>query len=191
MRFFIIRVLFLFIFLIPKPSYAKVVDINLDIKYGIDLFPSKSICFAGGGCGPVGYSEEISGNVGINFKIISGLFLGLNYDYTVFTTEDEEYKARLHRIIPGIGWNFPVIVKFINFFIEFGVGVWNKLSENSSNVSYDNIKISYKFGGGCNFHVLKWFSLQIKQGTDTYDYTHNDGGRTSFWNLELGMMFSF
>ena len=101
-------------------SYAKVIDLYINTK-----------------------GAAVIHQLGINFRIVSGLYLGIQYSYELQSGDKEKdiydedadkeaFNTEVQQIIPTIGWNLPTFAKFMNVFLETGISIWDKTSVDKS-----------------------------------------------------------
>ncbi len=163
--------------------------------------------------------DEIAAAVslGINFRIVSGLYLGIQYSYELQSGDKEKdiydedadkeaFNTEVQQIIPTIGWNLPTFAKFMNVFLETGISIWDKTSVDKSKYQGDgkyldvDVDLSGYISVGLNFQIVHWFSMYIKDSISynkqTYKYDE-DGDKfkvetkRTYFTFEFGPKFSF
>ena len=157
-------------------------------------------------------------SLGVNFRVVSGLYLGIQYSYEIQSGDKENnaydpdddkeaYSTEVQQIIPTIGWNLPTFAKFMNIFLETGIGIWDKTSvdkekyHGSGKFLDVDVDLSGYLSVGLNFQILHWFSMYIKDSISynkqTYKYDDKEGDKykvetkRTYFTFEFGPKFSF
>ena len=207
-------------------SYAKVIDLYINTKGAAVISQNNNVPSSLTGENRTKFLDYLEDNdnaavalgLGINFNVVGGLYLGIQYSYEGQYGDKEKdidddgadrksYSTYVHQVLPTIGWQSPKFAKFMSLFVEAGVGVWDKTSiekkkyqGNGRDMKVD-VERSIYSAFGFNFQILDWFSMYVKHSLAYYKqkYSSNRAGlenvkietKRDYFTLEFGPKFSF